>query len=161
MNLGKILVSPDILTKQGKLTENEMQEVRDGIHATADLLEGVAFDGPVVKTLRQVQAHWDGSGYPDGLKGGTIVVTARIVAVANSFVALTSARAHRQGISVDEAIETLLAGVGKAYDRKVVAALINFLDNHGGRERWAAFKPGKPAAKRARAPKRAAATEKS
>ena len=94
--------------------------------------------------MRQVQAHWDGSGYPAGLKGAEILVTARIVAVANAFVALTSQRAHREGVSLDEAIETLLGGVGKAHDRKVVAALINFLDNHGGRERWAAFKPGKP-----------------
>jgi len=156
MNLGKILVPQEILTKQGALTADEMRQVHEGIQATADLLEGVDFDGPVVKTLRQVQAHWDGSGYPEGLKGAEIIVSARIVAVANAFVALTSQRAHREGISVDEAIETLLAGVGTVHDRKVVAALISFLDNHGGRERWAAFKPGKPAkpAKRARAAKR-------
>ncbi|MDH3232044.1 MAG: cache domain-containing protein [Alphaproteobacteria bacterium] len=158
MNLGKILVPEEILTKQGSLTADEMRQVHEGIQATADLLEGVAFDGPVVKTLRQVQAHWDGSGYPEGLKGADILVSARIVAVANAFVALTSQRAHRDGVSVDEAIETLLAGVGKVHDRKIVAALINFLDNHGGRERWAAFKPDKPgkSAKRARAAKRPA-----
>jgi len=156
MNLGKILVPHEILTKKGALTADEMRQVHEGIQATADLLDGVDFDGPVVKTLRQVQAHWDGSGYPDGLKGAEILVSARIVAVANAFVALTSQRAHRESVSIDDAIETLLAGVGTVHDRKVVAALINFLDNHGGRERWAAFKPGKPGkpAKRARAAKR-------
>ncbi len=142
MNLGKILVPHEILTKQGALTADEMRQVHDGIQATADLLDGVDFDGPVVKTLRQVQAHWDGSGHPPGLKGADILVTARIVAVANAFVALTSERAYRHGVDLDAAIETLLAEVGKAHDRKVVAALISFLDNHGGRERWAAFKPG-------------------
>jgi PAS domain S-box-containing protein len=154
MNLGKILVPQEILTKKGALTEDEMRQVHEGVQATADLLEGVDFDGPVVKTLRQVQAHWDGSGHPAGLKGAEIVVTARIVAVANAFVALTSPRAHREGVSVDEAIETLLGEVGTVHDRKVVAALINFLDNHGGRERWAAFKPGKASkpAKRAAKP---------
>ena len=159
MNLGKILVPQEILTKQGALTADEMRQVHEGIQATADLLEGVAFDGPVVKTLRQVQAHWDGSGYPDGLKGAEIIVSARIVAVANAFVALTSQRAHREGISVDETIETLLAGVGTVHDRKIVAALISFLDNHGGRERWAAFKPGKPA-KPAKLDKRAPAAKR-
>jgi len=148
MNLGKILVPPEILTKQGALTDDEMRQVREGIQATADLLDGIDFDGPVVKTLRQVQAHWDGSGHPAGLKGAAILVTARIVAAANSFVALTSARAHREGVSLDEAIETLLAGVGKVHDRKVVAALINFLDNRGGRERWTGFKPEVSGSKR-------------
>jgi HD-GYP domain-containing protein (c-di-GMP phosphodiesterase class II) len=156
MNLGKILVPHEILTKKGALTADEMRQVHEGIQATADLLDGVDFDGPVVKTLRQVQAHWDGSGHPPGLKGADILVTARIVAVANAFVALTSERAYRHGVDLDAAIETLLAEVGKAHDRKVVAALISFLDNHGGRERWAAFKPGK-SDKRSKPGKRAGA----
>jgi len=157
MNLGKILVAPKILTKRGKLTAAEMTQVREGIQATADMLEGVAFDGPVTKTLRQVQAHWDGSGHPKGLKGEAILVTARAVTVANAFVALTSKRAHRDGVSIDQAIETLLSGAGTLYDRKVVAALISYLDNHGGRERWAEFKPKKPRPARKRTPSRAAA----
>jgi len=139
MNLGKILVPSNILTKKGKLSPREMKLVRDGIQATADLVESVQFEGPVVETLRQSQEHWDGSGAPKKIKGEGIAMTARVIAVANSFVALTSPRAHRPGLDIDEAIETLFAGVGKEFDRKVVAALVNFLDNHGGRAKWKRF----------------------
>ncbi len=139
MNVGKILVPSNILTKRGKLTPREIKLVRDGIQATADLLENVKFEGPVVETLRQSQEHWDGSGAPKKIKGEGIAATARIIAVANAFVALTSPRAHRAGLDIDDAIEILFAGVGKAFDRKVVAALVSFLDNHGGRAKWARF----------------------
>lgn len=139
MNLGKILVPSNILTKKGKLTAREIKLVRDGIQATADLLEGVKFEGPVVETLRQSQEHWDGTGAPKKIRGEGIAATARIIAVANSFVALTSPRAHRAGLDIDDAIETLFTGVGKEFDRKIVAGLVSFLDNHGGRAKWKQF----------------------
>jgi HD-GYP domain-containing protein (c-di-GMP phosphodiesterase class II) len=92
----------------------------------------------VVETLRQAQAHWDGSGLPAGLSGEEILITARIIAVANAFVGMTSRRAHRAPLGIDEAVETLLKGVGKEFDRRVVAALVNWLDSRGGRAEVAA-----------------------
>ena len=145
MNLGKILVPINILTKKGKLTPREIKLVRDGIQATADLLEEVKFEGPVVATLRQSQENWDGTGAPKKIRGEGIAMTARVIAVANSFVALTSPRAHRAGLDIDEAIEILFAGVGKEFDRKIVAALVSFLDNHGGRAKWKRFDEEKSA----------------
>ena len=136
MNLGKILVPPELLTKTENLNAAEIERVRDSINTSAELLEGIEFDGPVVETLRQVQKRWDGAGRPQGRAGTEIIVTARIVAVANAFVALVSPRAHRPGVDLDEAMETLLTQVGKGYDRRVVATLVNHLDNHGGRTRW-------------------------
>jgi len=56
--------------------------------------------------------------------------------VANSFVALISPRAHRAGLSIDEAIRKLMEQVDSAYDRRVVAALVSYIDNKGGREVW-------------------------
>lgn len=141
MNLGKILVPEDILAKKDKLTPGELRQVRAGVHATADLLAGVPFDGPVIEALHQIQAHWDGSGEPKGLMGDHILAPARIAAVANAFVALVSPRAHREGHSIDAAVETLMAEAGKRYDRKVVAALINHLDNRGGRAAFATVEP--------------------
>ncbi|HEX7006151.1 MAG TPA: HD domain-containing phosphohydrolase, partial [Alphaproteobacteria bacterium] len=117
----------------------EIRQVRDSIQATADLLQDVPFDGPVVDTLRQCQERWDGSGRPRGLKGEEIVLPARIVAVANAFVAMVEPRAHRSGLDFDAATKILLDGVGTAYDRRVVAALLNYLDNRGGRQAWADF----------------------
>ena len=110
-----------------------MDMVRDSIQTSAELIHGIEFDGPVFETLSQCQERWDGKGTPHGLEEGDILITARVVAVANAFVAMTSPRAHRGGADFDSAVETLLAEVGKAYDRRVVAALVNYLDNKGGR----------------------------
>ena len=142
LNLGKILVERDVLTRSGSLSADERQQVRQSLLAGADLLEGIEFDGPVVDTLRQAQACWDGSGIPSGLKGEDILATARVIAVANAFIGMTSRRAHRDALSIDQAVEALLRGVGKEYDRRVVAALINYLDSRGGRAAVAAAEDG-------------------
>ena len=187
MNVGKILVPTEMLTRAGKLTAREIKQVRGSMQMSADLLDGIDFDGPVVETLRQCQERWDGTGEPRGLKGRQIVVTAGVIAVANAFVALVSPRAHRPGIPFDEAVEILVRDAGKAYDRRAVIALVNYLDNRGGRESWAtllktsarrangkgangktngtartattARKPAMPAAKSARKPARKTATK--
>lgn len=139
MNLGKMLVPEELLTRQGPLEEEEKRKVQKSLQASADLLEGIAFAGPVTATLRQLQEHWDGSGEPEGLAGEDILITARVVAVANAFVAMASPRAYRDGIGFDQAIENLREGEGTRFDRKAVVALINHLENHGGRERWGDF----------------------
>lgn len=138
MNVGKVLVEPQVLTRSGGLSEDERQHVRQSLLASADLLAGIEFDGPVVETLRHAQERWAGDG-PAGLRGDAIPVTARVIAVANAFVAMISPRAHRAGIGIDAAVAGLLEQSGKAFDRRVVAALINGLENRGGREQWAAF----------------------
>lgn len=152
MNLGKILVPIEVLTKSGRLSATELRHVRDSILMSAELLEGIEFDGPVVETLRQCQERYDGKGFPKGLKGRKILPTARVVALANAFVALTSPRAHRPGLDIDAALEALLAEVGKAYDRKVVGALVNYVENRGGREAMAALTAG-PASRKPRRPR--------
>jgi HD-GYP domain-containing protein (c-di-GMP phosphodiesterase class II) len=139
MNVGKILVPTPVLTKTERLSEDEMRLVRDSIQTSADLLEGVDFDGPVAASLRQLQEHWDGSGSPAGLAGEAILLPARIVAVANAFVAMTSPRSWRPGLDFNAAIAELLKQSGVRWDRRVVIALVNVLENRGARERWAHF----------------------
>jgi len=139
MNLGKILISPELLVRSSPLSDAEMRQVRDSLTQAADFLSGVEFDGPVVETLRQLRERWDGTGEPEGRAGEAIVLPARIVAVANAFVAMVSRRAFRDGLSFDAASERLLAESGHAFDRRVIAALLNRLDNHGGRLDWARF----------------------
>lgn len=136
MNLGKILVPEEILTKSGRLTEEEFNTVRDSMVQTADMLKGVAFDVPVAQTLRQLQERWDGKGYPDGLAGEDLLVAARIVMVANAFVGMVSPRAFRGALSVEEACTELQKDAGNRYDRRPIAALINHIENRGGAERW-------------------------
>lgn len=123
MNIGKILVPENILTAKDDNDEAHREHVRQALNASADLLDGIAFDGPVVETIRQSQ----------GTKEEQTLLAARIVGLANDFVAIISPRAWRDGRPIEEAIKIALAGIDKEYDRAVVAALINYLDNHGGR----------------------------
>jgi PAS domain S-box-containing protein len=136
MNLGKMLVPAEILTKTAPLSAAELAQVRDAMLSGADLVKGVAFDGPVADTLRQLQERWDGTGAPEGLSGEAILPTARIVAVANTFVALASPRAHRAGLDLDGAAREILGRADSQFDRRPVTALINLLENRGARARW-------------------------
>lgn len=144
LNLGKLLVPANILTKHGQLDEAELKIVRDSLLTSADIVSRIEFEGPVVESLRQSMEKVDGTGFPDGLKGDEIALTARILAVANTFVALISPRAHRAGLDIDSAVKTLMAQVDKAYDRGVVAALVSYLENKGGREVWELSAPPPP-----------------
>ncbi|MGO1119638.1 HD domain-containing phosphohydrolase [Rhodovibrionaceae bacterium A322] len=137
MNIGKILIPEELLTRQGRLSDDDHQVIRESMMAGADLLEGVNFSGPVVDTLKQAYEKLDGSG-PLGLEGKQIILTARMLAVANAFIGMVSKRAYRDGLSVDESVEQLLNSVNKSYDRGVVAALVNYLDNKEGRKKWEA-----------------------
>ena len=101
------------------------------------LLEGVEFDGPVIETLRQCHEQWDGGGRPNGLKGREIIPTARVLAVANAFVGLVSPRAYRAPMTIDDASRILVGEIGRKFDPAVVAALVSYLENKGGRGAWA------------------------
>jgi PAS domain S-box-containing protein len=140
MNLGKILVPPEVLTKTSGLTEAEFNLVRESLLHTADMVEQVNFDLPVAETIRHLQERWDGTGYPAGLTGEQISVGARIIAVANAFVSMVSPRAYRDALSFDEALAQLGNDAGTRFDRRPVSALTNIIDNRGGRERWAHFR---------------------
>ena len=121
-----------------ELAENERSQLT-GAHVTsAQLLGNIDFEGPVVDTIRQSSEHYDGSG-PEGLGGEAIILTARIVAVANAFVDLCSPREGGAGLSLEEATARLLADSGSLYDRRAVSALLNHVENHGGALKWAHF----------------------
>lgn len=129
MNVGKIAVPESLLTRNGELSEGERRLVRDSMVASAELLQGIEFDGPVAETLRQAQ---------DPAQHHAVLAPARILAVANAFVGMVSDRAWRPGLDVDAALAEIMAGIGRRYDRGVVAALIGYLDNKAGRAEWEA-----------------------
>ncbi len=138
MNLGKISVSRHLLTTNEHISEEERHHVRDCMLESADLLTGIAFKGPVIDSLRQAFEHYDGSGAPAGLAGEDIQLTARILAVANAYVSMISPRAYREPCSAETAMSSLLQDAGKRYDRKVVVALVNFLENKAAGRTWSA-----------------------
>lgn len=143
MNLGKIFISEDVLTKTNDLTKEERALLGNAYLTTVDMLEGVEFEGPVVETIRQFGETNDGKG-PFGLKGEEIILSARILSVANAFVGMVSTRAYRGAMPFQKAADILLEDVGTRYDRKPVSALLNFLDNRGGTRKWAHFRESPP-----------------
>ena len=108
--------------------------------ATADIVDAVNFDLPVGDTLRHLQERWDGSGYPDGLSADAISLGARIIAVANAFVGMVSPRSYRDALSFYEVSSMLMGDAGTRYDSRPVAALINVINNRGGRETWSHYR---------------------
>ncbi|NQV98795.1 MAG: hypothetical protein HQ483_03780 [Rhodospirillales bacterium] len=143
MNLGKIFIPEETLTKTNDLTKEERSLLGNAYLTTVDMLEGVEFDGPVVETIRQFGETIDGKG-PLGLKGEEIIMTARILSVANAFVGMVSTRAYRGAMPFEKAASILLEDVATRYDRRPVSALLNFLDNRGGVKRWAHFRESPP-----------------
>lgn len=143
MNLGKIIIPKSLLTKTGDLTDEERDLITHAYLASVDILQNVTFEGPVVQSIREMGETWDGKG-PIGLEGDNIIKTARILAVANAFVGMVSARAYRDAMPFEKASNFLLQDSGSKFDRKPVSALINYLENRGGLEDWAHFRE-KPA----------------
>lgn len=127
-DLGKIGVHDNILTKPDKLTEEEYKEIKLHSLAGAVILKPFHFLDKVVKMVRQHHERFDGKGYPDGLKGEKICLAARIMAVADSFEAMTSDRTYRKRMSLEDAIEELKKYKGTQFDPDVVEVFIKILE---------------------------------
>lgn len=136
-NIGKIMLPAELLTKTGPLTPADRDLLRRHVDYSLELLAGLDFDGPVLDVIAEKQELLDGTGYPRGLKDEQMSLAGRILSVANAFVALVSARAYRQGITVDAALDELLKGAGSRYDRRVIAALFHVAANRRDWTRWA------------------------
>ncbi len=147
VNIGKIRVPRSLLTKADSVTDAQLQIIRQALDEGPVLLQHISFDGPVLETLRQISERVDGSGRPLGLRGDQILPSAQAVALANTFVALVSPRAFRDGKSIEEAEAILLEEIGRRFDKRAVLSLLNYLSNKGGREAWASLieTPAQPA----------------
>lgn len=135
MNLGRIFLPKELFLKEGKLTPEELKQIHESIQLSAELLGQIEFDGPLTDTIRQSGEKMDGSG-PLGLKGSAILLPARILTIANIFVGMVSNRAYRKSLTPEEALHALLQESGTKYDRSVVLALGNYLENRGGDTKW-------------------------
>ena len=107
---GKIAVPDYILNKPGKLTAAEFDKMKLHTVAGAQILSRVEFPYPVVPVVRHHHERFDGKGYPDGLKGEDIPLTARILSVVDCFDAVREDRQYRKGMTREEAIELLRGG---------------------------------------------------
>jgi diguanylate cyclase (GGDEF)-like protein/putative nucleotidyltransferase with HDIG domain len=123
-DVGKLAVPEHILNKPGKLTPAEFEKMK--IHTTigARILERVGFPYPVVPIVRYHHERWDGKGYPEGLSGAAIPLTARILAVVDCFDAVREDRAYRCALSREEACQLLRQQSGKHFDPAVVETFL-------------------------------------
>lgn len=126
-DIGKLAVPDHILNKPGRLTPAELEKTKIHSLVGASILETVGFPYPVVPTVRYHHECWDGAGYPEGLKGTQIPITARILTVADTFDTLRGARPYRSAVDREEAIEFVRSRAGTHFDPAIVDVLLRNL----------------------------------
>ena len=119
-DIGKLAVPEHIISKPGRLTQDEFDKMKIHPIVGAEILERVNFPYPVVPIVRAHHEKFDGSGYPDGLKGDQIPIGARILSVVDCLDALASDRQYRSAMPLDDAIQIVVRESGTSYDPRVV-----------------------------------------
>lgn len=136
-DIGKVGVPDEILKKPGKLTPEEWEVMKRHVNVGADIFSSIReglrfFDDDLYRVAEEITRHhherWDGSGYPDGLKGLEIPVSSRIVAIADVFDALTSRRSYKEPFGFDESVEILKDSAGSHLDPVLVQVFIDQLE---------------------------------
>jgi diguanylate cyclase (GGDEF)-like protein len=127
-DVGKVTVPDSILCKPGRLTPEEFEMIKGHSVAGAELVCSVEGLETIVPWIRHSHESFDGSGYPDGLRGEAIPQASRIMLVADAFDAITSTRPYRKALSVAHACEELKRHAGTQFDPECVRALLSCLD---------------------------------
>jgi cyclic di-GMP phosphodiesterase len=122
-DVGKIGIRESVLNKPSSLTPEEFGHVKDHVRIGMEILAPLKHIGVTLQFVQDHHEHWDGSGYPRGLKGEDISIGGRILAAADAYDALTSKRAYREPMSGNETIEFLAAHSGVLMDPQVYDAM--------------------------------------
>lgn len=122
-DIGKLAVPEHIINKPGKLTPEEFEKMKLHTVVGAEILKQVQFPFPVVPIVRSHHEAWDGSGYPDGLKGEDIPIGARILTAVDCLDALASDRPYRRAMPLEKAMLVLKEKAGSQFDPLVVQLL--------------------------------------
>jgi two-component system, cell cycle response regulator len=120
-DVGKVLVPDEILNKPGALSEDELALMRRHAVAGYLILHGSSEPAAIAALVRSSHERWDGSGYPDGLRGEAIPLGARIITICDAYDAMTHDRPYRPARTVAEALDELRLGAGVRYDPTLVA----------------------------------------
>ncbi len=136
-DVGKIGIRESILHKPGKLTKDEVREMQYHPYIGYKILQSVKLLEPVLPLVYHHQEHYDGGGYPEGLKGEEIPLGSRIIAVADAFEAMTSDRPYRLARESEAALQELKNLAGQQFDPIVVDAFLRLV------ERGAVEMPGR------------------
>jgi HD-GYP domain-containing protein (c-di-GMP phosphodiesterase class II) len=141
-DIGKIGVDDHVLRKPGKLDREEFEQMKKHPRLGADILDHIHYLAAVLPGIRSHHERNDGRGYPDGLRKKRIPLVARIIAVADTYDAMTSDRPYRQGLSKHIAVQELIDCSGSQFDPAVVEAFLR------------AYRKGEITGRRERLPKR-------
>ncbi len=123
-DVGKVTIPDRVLCKPGKLSAEEFELIKGHSVAGAELVSRIEGLEMIVPWIRHSHESFDGSGYPDGLKGEAIPQAARIMLVADAFDAITSSRPYREALPAEHAFEELRRNAGMQFDPTCVAALL-------------------------------------
>lgn len=129
-DVGKCFIPDEILNKTSRLSDNEFNYIKKHSTYSSELLQG-KFIKDISKIVEQHHERLDGSGYPKGLKGDEICIEAKIIAVADSYDAMTSNRAYRNAMLPETAMSEIKSLVDKFYDKDVVRAFELVLQEEG------------------------------
>ena len=134
-DVGKVGIPDAILTKPDALTEEEWEIIRKHLAEWAKIAGYIKGLGPVVPVILHHHEWYDGTGYPDGLKGEEIPLGARIISVADAYDTMTTARTYRNVVSQQEALEELRRYAGTQFDPELVEAFCQAMNEDKGQGR--------------------------
>lgn len=127
MDIGMIFLPNRIMQKQGKLAHDEIIMVRQHPDISVKILSNVSFLKDVLPIIRHHHEAFDGTGYPDGLKGEDIPLGARILNLFISYEAITSVRPHRVAMTSEQALEEIYKRAGKQFDNSLINSFVEFV----------------------------------
>ena len=130
-DIGKIGIDDSVLRKPGRLTDEEFEQIKQHPVLGYEILKGIRQFRKILPAVRHHHESWDGTGYPDGLVGESIPRDAQVLAVADSYDAMTSDRPYRSGMPIERVIEIFKKGRGRQWAADVVDALFQLPEIQG------------------------------
>ncbi|MDH5781282.1 MAG: diguanylate cyclase, partial [Dehalococcoidia bacterium] len=127
-DIGKIGVPDKVLNKKGKLNEEDWEAIKAHPRLGATIVGNVPNLVPCVSIILHHHERWDGSGYPEGLKGEQIPIESRILAIADSFEAMSSARPYRPALCGEKVLKELRRGAGSQFDPELAKVFIGIIE---------------------------------
>jgi HD-GYP domain-containing protein (c-di-GMP phosphodiesterase class II) len=127
-DIGKVLIPRSILDNPGRLSADDFERVKAHAEFSRHIVESVDCFSDLADIVGADQEHWDGSGYPKGLKGDAITLGARIILVSDAYDAMTSTRSYRKAMPQDEALEELRKHAGSDFDPRIVDIAARLFD---------------------------------
>ncbi len=127
-DIGKIGVPDKVLNKKGKLSEEDWEAIRSHPRLGATIVGNVPNLVPCISSILHHHERWDGSGYPEALRGEEISIEARILALADSFEAMTAARPYRPALCLEKVIKELRRCAGSQFDPELTEAFIRIIE---------------------------------